>query len=161
MTPASNQTHRLIQKTLKEGLFYVYQRKYGLEGEPLFTRFQKWYHKYIWLRFARFSKRVIGVPTGDGVDKNGDIFWLEHEGFCMERWQAEQAICQYKSGGYHPLPLIDLLPAETLPDIGNHVVQTNGHRHQDKARTPCLELLQLADKIKSTDGLVEHFKSPL
>lgn len=150
---------RTLQRILKDGLFYVYQRKYDLEREPLFTRFQKWYHKHVWLKFARFSKRVIGVPTGDGVDKNGDIFWIEHEGWCLERWQAEQVICRYESAGYHPLPVIDMLPGETLPELGNHVIQTNGHRHQDKPRMPCSELLRLADKIKSTDGLVEHFKS--
>src|SRR5438132_14350965 len=82
--PAS---HRI----LNQGLFYIFQRKYGLDGEPRFTRFQKWYHEHIWLRFARFSKRIIGVPTGNGVDKNGDIFWNEHQGFVFDELQAEQA----------------------------------------------------------------------
>jgi hypothetical protein len=143
-------------------LFYVYQRKYGLDGEPVFSRLQKLYHKYIWLPFARFSKRVVGVPTGDGVDRNGDVFWTESQGVCYERWQAEQAILRYQSGGYHPLPVLDMLPGQTIP-ISDHVVQTNGHKHNGKPTVafPQVDVLQLAKKLAATEGLVEKFTKPV
>jgi hypothetical protein len=155
-------SNRLL-RALSNGLYYIYQRKYGLEGEARFSRFQKWYHQNIWLRFARFSKRVVGVPAGDGIDKNGDIFFVEHQGWCFEEWEAEQAIRLYKSGGYHLLPVSAMLPAETMPEPIQHVVQANGVIHRNGHSTapiPKADLVRLAAQTSRSKESIRGVRHP-
>ncbi len=148
---------RLARRILKGGLFYVYQRKYGIECETGCTRFQRWYHHHVWLPFARFSRRRIGVPIGDGADKNGDVFFIEHEGFVIEEWQAEEVIRRYKSGGFHRLPLLKMLTSDNIPR-SETVVQTNGKRYCSKPG-PCAHSRRLADSISATDAVIAEFSS--
>lgn len=143
-------------------LFYVNQRNYHLG--PDVPRWKRWFFKNVWMRFARFCYLKLRLPSPDGADKNGDIFWLEHERICFDEWQAEQEAARFEIGGIHRLPVTYSSPPGTecvcmMPNSpASEQYKRNGKATVEVGK---LDLVKLAGKIAASDQIVKRYKPAL
>lgn len=140
-------------------VYYVFQRKYGLDPGAV------WWRKLVfqvYLRIARFFyMKPFRIPMVDGRDADGREFYIEHQGVYLDEFMARQASDE-PFWGFHELPLNDSLSTLTTIAIhhempGSPANSRYKRNSQSTIEVPRLDLVKLAGKIAQTDALVAQF----
>lgn len=107
------------------------------------------------------------VPSYNGEDKDGRLWWLDFQDAVSEEWQAIQATEGRRNWGYATLRVNEPLPLQTSVDdiieihYPNTDSKTSARYHRNGNGTvefSQVDVLRLISKVESTNGLVESHK---
>lgn len=155
--PVKTPAHREVGK-----VYCLLQWKSELDNsEPWWKKLFFW---LVYRPFNQFSRFVLKVPSYNGEDKDGKLWWFEFQGAVTDKWQAEQA-CRSRQWAYEGLNLNELLPDKTTTECVEYGVPLTDARTRERyerAGKPTIEvsrldMVKLAAKISATDGLIENF----
>lgn len=124
------------------------------------------YFHYVFLPLNRFSYAAFDLLPPNAREHDGRLCWTEHEGAYETEWEAEQEAMKYPYGHALKVPLNGSLSSETVnteqlhPNSPPEVRTMYEHKAvKSTVEVSKLDLVKLAAKIASTDGLVEQFQT--
>lgn len=110
-----------ISSPVEREVWPVRARKYGIDDRSPWYR--KWYFRFVYLPFLRFSFKYMKIPATKEVTVEGKkvtFSWWEDQGIFETREQAEAA-CLGPMWSYKKLPLNRLLAKESAKYDGGDV----------------------------------------
>ena len=99
----------------------------------------------------------------DGRDRDGDEFYIEHQGICLDEATAYR-MADKALWGFHKLPLNESLSKRTTIAVNHQMPASEAserYRRNGKSTMPVarLDLERLAAKLAQSDALIERYNS--